>query len=209
MTTSENPYVPRPAAGEGADTFSAPELFYLANQTLIDEWASLSGRASGVVSAWLRDVAGADLEALAEEHGLLHHYVRVGKWRNSLLVVPDTPTVDGRPVIGLGVGWSSNDVGRSGVSRGGRPYVGINVDVSTEHGKNVREAVLEGNGRAERDAHNYRGDRAWPVWKYVDLEGAWWTDLDATRDRLIDEVSVVLDIFGDRFRSAAALSPDG
>lgn len=197
MTADPTGFDPVPAQGTGAEEFSLPERFYLTHQKLIEEWAGLRRTATSAQDNWLQEHVEPAIADLAEQRGLDHAYVVNGRWRSSLLVLPNTSTQGGRPLVGIGLGWSSTDLSP--------PFVGIDVDLESPHGKATREAVLSNGGRDLRAANAYKSEQRWPAWRYLKLPAHWWNDLDATLEMLSTGVTSTFEIFEQHLTAGATV----
>lgn len=190
---------PLPAHGAGSAEFSLPELFYLTHKDLIEEWAGLKRSAVSTQDAWLTGTTVPAIADLAEDRGLGHEFFDEGKWRSSLLVIPGTPNHQGRPVAGIGLCWSSGSLSA--------PFVGIDVDLSAPLGAETREAVLSAGARGLRSDNGYKTERRWPAWRYLTMPEHWWTDLDATLELIVDEITTTFDIFEGPLRTGLLTPP--
>ena len=188
MSDEASTYQPAGAQGEGSDLFSAPDTFYLTHQRIIEEWHALSRSASNACHTWMREQVSPAVAEIADELGLEHHYIREGKYRSSLLVIPGTPLSSGHPVIALGVGWKYDSIGQLAAGDSGAVYVGARVEPTSGAGAKAREAMLTANGRRIREEHSLKHDKYWPAWRYVGLPEQWWTDLDDVLESLCQEV---------------------
>lgn len=115
------------------------------------------------------------------------------KYRSSLLTVPHTPDRDTHPLVGIGLGWEMAVIGRVAIKPNGCPYAGIYVDMDSDLGKPVREAIMTAGARERREQNKLQGQQFWPVWRYVELEDHWWADLDGARSTIVAAVTDLVD----------------
>jgi hypothetical protein len=59
---------------------------------------------------------------------------------------------------------------------------------------------LDGGLRPVRDEHGFKRAKNWPVYRPIVVQGAWWADLDAYRQRILDVLGETLGRFGGHVR---------
>lgn len=196
MSPTSDQFAPEPAAGDGSDIFSGPELFYLSHRHLIDDWAALAPRASAQCHQWLREHVAPAIERWAEEHGWTYDYVADGDFQICAIAPPGGPRSESRPVAAIALAWDERAIGQSAAGPNCEPYVGLSIDMRADTGTGVREAVMAAGAREARGSHLFDRHRAWPAYRHVQLHERWWGDLDGTRTQLVDETAAVADLFG-------------
>ena len=204
MTDAGGGFDPIPAAGAGADRFDQPSLFYLTHQSTIDQWHALRSAVAASLNEWFATTLQDALVGVADEREWgLSTAVGPPGYAHLLVHPPETPVLNHKPLVGVGLGWSIKGV--NPISN--RPFTCVRCSRS-DPGRRAAETLLDSGGRAFRSAHRLKGsDRdAWPIWWYIKAQDCWWTDLDAYRDTIVAEVRRGAEGLGDAL-SAAALVP--
>lgn len=184
-------YEPIPAHGAGAESFDMPALFYLTHQPVIDEWYGLRRTVSEAVNNWLETTARAELAALAAGRGTLLSRVPGPEKHTHLVVHPDAmPLLNGRPILGIGVGWPAASVN----PMSNAPFACVRRSGS-DAGKLAAAALMRAGGRDFRSREMLKGrdEDVWPVYSYVPARSDWWTDLDGYLRSIIGLVERYID----------------
>lgn len=201
-------YDPIPANGAGAERFDQPSLFYLTNRELIEEWAALKENVAEAVDEWYRHTLRDALSTKATERGLEVSEARgPTNYRHVVLHPPDTPIVGSKPVVGVGLGWHAKRVNPSGLSA----FVCVRCS-RNDAGRNAAQALLDAGGRSYRGATpaaKGADTDAWPIWWWAPATDQWWTDLDAYRTKLVDDVLRMTDALREPLDAAAAVEVMG
>lgn len=188
------------AHGAGSESFGGPERFYLQHQAQIIEWYRLRSRATAAVTGWLENDVAPAMEAIVPDGWELvigpEH--RSGKHMASL-VPPGAPWVDKIPGLSVALGWW--DGTGSQTSSEPHPYVGVVINRKAL--PDLRNRLVGGDDAPEspfrvlRRANGNKGSNEWPFYRYIELTGAWWSDLDGQAEDLVAAVETVLSTFGD------------
>jgi hypothetical protein len=201
-------YDPIPASGAGAEHFDLPELFYLSNQTVIDEWHNLCTNVADSVHNWYRTILKAALAGPASERGLqLSEAAGPNRRRHLLLHPSGTPVLNNKPVIGVGLAWPDKSVNPATSP----PFVCVRAS-RNETGKNAAKVLLDNGGRSFRTATpEAKGTDTdtWPIWWWVRAMPNWWTDLDRYRDDIVQNVLALTDAIRIPLEAAAAVKVTG
>ena len=180
-------YDPIPAAGAGADLFDQPSLFYLTNQNLIEEWHSLQSNVAAALDEWYSTTLRDALRTPAAELGLEVAPAKGPRSYNHVVLHPPGATfLGGKPVIGVGLAWPTKSANPSANS-----VFSCVRRSSNQTGKNAAATFLDAGGREIRSRiqRSKGGDNeTWPIWRWVRTETNWWTDLDAYRQMIVDDV---------------------
>ena len=185
-----------PASGRGAEHFDVPTRFYLTNREDIERWAALGKTASNAIHKLHLGMED-DVAEIAERVGLTGGLFRTGSnYRTWLLSRPDTPVgSDTAPMAAIGLRWHRHNTVIDEPKLAAR--AGVRISDRT-----VREDFLELDGglRPIRDGHGYKSDTFWPIYRSVPRDGAWWSDLDAYREQLMEHLADVVALFEPRLR---------
>jgi hypothetical protein len=177
---------PVPANGEGSDVFDAPSLFYLTNRRLIDEWAGLKLVAAQSFSEWLGRTFRDSFAQAASGLNLSVSYVRGPGAFHHVVAHPEGMSVlNGRPVLGVGLGWPSKSVNPES---SGSMFACVRVS-RNKTGRAAAKVFLDNGGREYRQTHGLRGsdEAAWPVFRNLHAGEQWWTNLDLLCETLRTE----------------------
>jgi hypothetical protein len=141
------------------------------------------------------------LTAPAADRGLEVSIARgPGSDHHVVLHPPDATTLGTKPVIGAGFGWPSKSVNPSADS------VFVCVRYSrNQTGKNAGALFRDAGGPAARLRLGAKGSDTgnWPIYWYVQAPDQWWTDLDAYRNTLVNEVLRLTDAVREPLEAAA------
>jgi hypothetical protein len=193
-------------AGDGADRFDIPSVFYLSHREQIERWHELKPRAADAVHEYLLSFENR-LVDLAAEQGLQVGRRKTGRSFRCLLLWPGHVAVtdDHEPPLAIGLRWHRND---TAIDEEGRaPRVGIRAAKGAD---DLRERFLtsgEPSTRELRGQHGYRSDKRWPVLRQVEGGPRWWGDLDAYRASVIAELGDLIRLFGPRVSDAYPTRP--
>lgn len=159
-------------------------------------WAALGKRADDAIDKLHLGMED-DVAEIAERVGLTGGLFRTGSnYRTWLLSRPDTPVgSDTAPMTAIGLRWRRHNTVIDEPELAARASVRISD-------RTVREHFLELDGelRPIRDAHGYKSDTFWPVSRSVPRDGAWWSDLDADREQLLEHLADVVALFEPHLR---------
>ncbi len=206
--TSWMSYDPISAAGAGAEHFDLPGLFFLTNQTLIDEWHNLRSNVAESVTIWFRTVVKAALAAPASERGLqLSEAAGPGNNRHLLLHPESTPILNTKPVIGVGLGWHAKNVNPAT----NPPFACVRCS-RNQTGKDAARLFVDNGGRAYRSATpEAKGSDTdtWPIFWWLRSAPNWWTDLDRYRNTLVENILRLTDAVLPALVAASAVEVTG
>jgi hypothetical protein len=189
------------AQGTGAELFDAPTSFYLTHRRSIEAWHSLRRAADQTVHEFLRSMVDPIAE-LAQEHGWDPRFLDFGGRyfaQAALAVGPDGPN---GPALCVGLGWQRREVRPDDPENA--PYVGIRT---SRDATDLRAWLMEFGRPSVRDlreANGYRGDRRWPVFRYVPATSGWWADLDGYRDECTAQLRTLINDFRPAIDAAQA-----
>jgi len=183
---------PIPAAGTGAELFDEPSLFYLTNRSLIEEWYSLRDSVAECLHEWFETVVFEALRTPAADRGLeVSEAKGPSGYYHLILHPPDATIQHGKPAIGAGFAWSSDelqleaDAVFSCVRRSRTPTGKLASDAFREAGGSKIRLQLQAEGR---------DTEAWPIWRWTRAESpTWWTDLDAYCAKIVADVVELVD----------------